>query len=51
MRREQSKIQVVMLPPEGHRANQTKLLQAVMQGENGKLPVDEPRNRSADVYK
>lgn len=49
----ESKIQVVKLPLEVHKANKTKLVQAVMREnkENGKLLVDEPRNRSENFPK
>lgn len=49
----ESKIQVVKLPLKVHKANKTKLVQAVMQEnkENGKLLVDEPRNRSENFPK
>lgn len=49
----ESKIQVVKLPLEVHKANKTKLVQAVMQEneENGKLLVDEPRNGSENFPK
>ena len=51
MRKEQSKPQVVMLPPKDCKANQRKFFKLLCKNKNRTYLVDEPRNRSEDFSK